>query len=65
MTDAKKHRTVGQMIATLSQYRDDMPVVIECAGVGVDDRSYIFDVDVAIYDGAEELHLVSEDGRNG
>lgn len=64
MTDANQQRTVGQLIATLEQYDDNTPVVIEAAGVGIDDRSYIYDVMMANYQGADELHLVSEDGRD-
>lgn len=60
MTDDRQQRTVGQLIATLEQYSENTPVVIEAAGLGIDDRSYIHDVEIAMYQGAEEIHLVAE-----
>lgn len=53
--------TVGKLIDILEQFPDHMPVVIEAAGIGKDDRTEIHDVQKALYE-TEEVHLIAADG---
>lgn len=56
--------TVGELIDHLSGsgVRDDMPIVIEGRLEGKDDRVEIHDIQKALYEGAEEIHLIAADG---
>lgn len=53
--------TVDELISHLESYRGDMPVVIEAARIGKDDRSEIHDVQKALYD-REEIHIIAANG---
>jgi len=54
--------TVDELIITLEEYSGRLPVVIEAAAIGKDDRTEIHDVQKATYEGAEEVHLIAADG---
>lgn len=56
--------TVGELQEALDKFPVDLPVVIEAAGLGKDDRSQIHDVQLAIYEG-EEIHIIAESGVQG
>lgn len=51
--------TVGDLIELLDEFNPELPVVIEAAGVGTDDRTQVHEVLKAMYEGAEEVHLVA------
>lgn len=59
--------TVAELQDLLDEFNPDLPVVLEVAGVGRDDRTDIHEVLKAIYEGAEEIHIIATNGaqRNG
>jgi hypothetical protein len=57
-----KSVTVDELIDILEELPGHLPVVIEAASIGEDDRTTIHDVQKAIYNGIEEVHLIAADG---
>lgn len=54
--------TVDELIDTLEAFPGHLPVVIEAAAIGEDDRSPLHDIQKALYNGIEEVHLIAADG---
>jgi hypothetical protein len=54
--------TVDDLIGVLEQFPGRLPVVLEAAAIGKDDRTEIHDVQKALYEGIEEVHLIAADG---
>jgi hypothetical protein len=51
--------TVDEIVDILDEFQGNTQVIIEIAGVGVDDRSTIRTIQKAIYH-QEEVHLIGE-----